>query len=110
VAGEAGAWREFTIAGEPGTGPDVVPKTNVLSGLGRATTPAEPARMGTTSGMTSPQRSMTGAVVPAPDQKVVPQKATTSFGGTAAAAGALDWNKAAAPAGLATQGPPRAQP
>jgi hypothetical protein len=39
VAGEAGAWREFTIAGEPGAGPDVVPK-NGPSGLGQERPPS----------------------------------------------------------------------
>jgi hypothetical protein len=86
VAGDAGAWREFTVVGEPGAGPDVAPKTNVLSGLGRST----------------------GTVAPAAAPKALPQ-AATSFG-AAAPAGALDWGKAAAPAALAPQGPARSQP
>ena len=108
AAGEAGAWREFTIAGDPGAGPDVVPKTNVLPGLGRTATSVEPAQTGTPSGMTSAQRPMGATIVPAPAQKVSPQRATTSFG--AAAPGALDWSKVAAPSSLAPQGPPRSQP
>jgi hypothetical protein len=108
VAGEAGAWREFTIAGEPGTGPDVVPKTNILPGLGRGATSGEPARTGASSGMTSGQRPMAATVVAPPVQKVSPQKATTSFG--AATPGTLDWSKVAAPSSLAPQGPPRSQP
>jgi hypothetical protein len=103
-AGDAGAWREFTIAGEPGTGPDVA-KANALSGLGRGTTSAEPARIGTAAGMASAQRSLTGTAAPAAPPKVLPQKATTSFG-AAAPAGALDWGKAATPTSLAPRGQP----
>jgi hypothetical protein len=45
--GEYGEWQEFTIAGVPGPGPDVVPKTNVLQGLGRTSMAAEPATTST---------------------------------------------------------------
>lgn len=106
--GEAGAWQEFTIAGEPGPGPNVMSKSNVLSGLGRGVASPEPARAPGLSAVANPRSAMAGQGVAAAPSKAPLQKAASSFDASGRPA-TLDWNKAA-PSAYAPQPLQRSQP
>jgi hypothetical protein len=106
--GEAGAWQEFTIAGDPGPGPDVMSKSNVLSGLGHGVASPEPARAPTPSAVANPRSAMAGQGAAPATSKAPPQKAASSFDASGRPA-TLDWSKAA-PSAYAPQPLQRSQP
>jgi hypothetical protein len=103
--GEYGEYREFTIAGAAGVGPDAVPKSNVLSGLGHAgvTSGAPPSALTRMTNPPSATPQPATTLTKAPLQKAASSLEVIGRPAT------LDWNKVA-PVDRAPQTTMRTQP